>query len=238
MGHTLLNAGVLMTTAVVAVPASMPVASLTGLLADRGISSVPVTDSDGKLLGIVTEADLLRRLAGAEDTPVGWLRRLIGRPDVQAKHYARTHGLAARDVMTTPVISVGADVSAEHCAALMEQHGIKRLPVVRDGLLVGVISRADLLRAVSVPPAQGDATDDHSDAHITAAIRYAMRDQPWSGSLYTFASVVKGVATLEGFVRSEDVRHGLVALVAEVPGVQRVEDHMELAPTIMPGELF
>jgi CBS domain-containing protein len=238
MGGTLLHAGVLMTTAVVTVPASMPVASLTGLLADRGISSVPVTDNEGKLLGIVTESDLLRRLAGAEDTPVGWLRRLIDRPDAQAKHYARTHGLLARDVMTTPVISVGPEATAEHCAAIMERHGIKRLPVLRDDILVGVVSRADLLRAVSVPPSLGDAADDYSDAHIAAVVRNAIRDQPWSGSLYTFASVAEGVATLDGFVRSEAVRRGLIALVAEVPGVQRVEDHMELAPTIMPGELF
>jgi CBS-domain-containing membrane protein len=197
-----------------------------------------VTDAQGRLLGIVTEADLLRRLAGAEDTPAGWLRRLIDRADVQAKHYARTHGLLARDVMTAPVISVGPETAAEHCAALMEQHGIKRLPVLSDGVLVGVVSRAGLLRAVSVPPAQGDATDDLSDAHIAAAIRHAMRDQPWSGSLYTFASVADGVATLDGFVRSDDIRRGLIALVAGMPGVRRVEDHMEQAPAILPGEIF
>jgi CBS domain-containing protein len=216
----------------------MPVASLAGLLADRGISSVPVTDADGTLLGIVTEADLLRRLAGGEDTPTGWLRRLIDSPDVQARHYARTHGLLARDVMTAPVISVGPEATAEHCAALMEQHGIKRLPVLRNGVLAGVVSRADLLRAVSTPPELGDATDDFSDLHIACVIRNVMRDQPWSGSLYTFASIKEGVATLDGFVRSDDIRRGLTALVAGVPGVQRVVDHMEKAPAILPGEIF
>jgi CBS domain-containing protein len=238
MSSTLLHADALMTTAVVTVPASMPVASLAGLLADRGISSVPVTDADGRLLGIVTEADLLRRLAGAEDTPTRWLRRLIDRSDVQARHYARTQGLLAHDVMTTPVISVGPEATAQLCAALMERHGIKRLPVLRDGVLVGVVSRADLLHAVSVPPAPGDVADDLSDSHVAGAIRRAIRDQPWSGSLYTFASVTDGVATLDGFVQSDDVRRGLNALVAGVPGVQRVADRMERAPAILLGEIF
>jgi CBS domain-containing protein len=238
MSSTLLHADALMTTAVVSVPATMPVAALAGLLADRGISSVPVTDAQGRPLGIVTEADLLRRLAGAEDTPVGWLRPLIDSPDAQARHYARTHGLLAHDLMTTPVISVGPDATAQHCAALMERHGIKRLPVLRDGVLVGVISRADLLRAVSVPAAQGDATDDRSDTHIAAAVRHGMRDQPWSASLYTFASVTDGVATLDGYVRSDDVRGGLASLVAGVPGVRRMEDHMVQAPAILPGEII
>jgi CBS domain-containing protein len=237
MGSTFLRAEALMTMAVVTVPDSMPVASLAGLLADRGISSVPVTDAEGKLLGIVTEADLLRRLAGIEDIPSAWLRRLIDRPDAQAKHYARTHGLLARDVMTTPVISVEPEATAEHCAALMERHGIKRLPVLHDGVLVGVISRADLLRAVSAPSAQGNTTDDLSDARTAAAVRKAMRDQPWSGSLYTFVSVTDGVATLDGFVR-EDIRRGLTVLVSGVPGVRRVEDHMEKAPIILAGELI
>ncbi|MDB5369156.1 MAG: hypothetical protein JWP20_714 [Roseomonas sp.] len=238
MSITLLRAGALMTTAVVTVPASMPVASVAGLLADRGISSVPVTDADGRPLGIVTEADLLRRLAGAEDAPAGWLRRLIDRPDAQAQHYARTHGLVARDVMTAPVISVGPEASAEHCAALMERHGIKRLPVLRDGVLVGVVSRADLLRAISAPPVSQDTTDEVSDAHTGAIVRAAMRDQPWSNSLYIFAAVKDGVATLDGFVRSDEIRHGLRVLVAGVPGVRRVEDRMERAPAMLPGEIF
>jgi CBS domain-containing protein len=238
MDSTHLLAGVLMTKAVVTVPGSMPVISLIGLLADRGISSVPVTDADGKLLGIVSEADLLRRLASGEDTPTSWLRRMINYPDAQAVQFARTHGLLARDVMTSPVISVEPDATAEHCAALMERHGIKRLPVLRGDVLMGVVSRSDLLRAVSVPASQGDATDDRSDAHIALTIRRTMGDQPWSGAIYTFASVTDGVATLDGFVRSQSVRRGLVALVAEVPGVRRVDDHMEQAPIILPGEMI
>lgn len=235
MDTILPHAGGLMTMTVVTVPASMPVASLAGLLADRGISSVPVVDAEGRILGIVTECDLLRHLASPEDTPTSWLHKLISGRDMQAKHYARTHGLLARDVMTSPVISVDTDATAAHCAALMEQHRIKRLPVLRNGMLVGVVSRADLLRAVCATAAADDPT---ADAHIAGAINLAMREQQWSSSLYTFASVTDGVATLDGFVRSDDVRQGVNAIVANVPGVRRVSDHMQKSPLVLPGEVF
>ena len=118
MGPDSLRARDLMTTEVVAVPPSTPATSLARLLADRGISAAPVTDPEGRLLGVVTEADLLRRLAGTEDKPAGWLRRLFRDPDRQAAQYARTHGKEAHDVMTQDVVTVDPDATAEHCAHL------------------------------------------------------------------------------------------------------------------------
>jgi CBS domain-containing protein len=236
MGPQSLLARDLMTKDVVTVPPNTPVASLARLLADRGISSAPVTDPEGRLLGIVTEADLLRRLAGAEDAPVGWLRRLFRDPDRQAERYARTHGLEARDVMTGEVVTAEPDATAEHCAHLMEERRVKRLPVVRDGRLAGVVSRADLLRAVLEPPARIGTEAQAHDDRIRAALRKEMRAQPWAGSLYTFADVKDGVVTLHGFVRSDELRCGLRVLAARVAGVERVEDRMEDAPLPLPGE--
>ena len=91
----------LMTREVVTVRPDLPVTALARLLAERGISSVPVTRASGELLGIVTEADLLRRLASQEDKPTGWFGRLFGDVNAQAERYARTHGLLAQDLMTT-----------------------------------------------------------------------------------------------------------------------------------------
>ncbi len=113
MGPDSLRARDLMTTEAVTVP---PATSLARLLADRGISAAPVGDAEGRPLGIVTEADLLRRLAGAEDKPAGWLRRLFRDPDRQAKRYARTQGAEARDVITKDVVSVEPDATAERRA--------------------------------------------------------------------------------------------------------------------------
>lgn len=235
MGPESLRARDLMTTEVVTVPPATPATSLARLLAERGISAAPVTDPEGRLLGIVTEADLLRRLAGAENKPAGWLRGLFRNPDRQAERYAKTHGMEARDVMTEEVVAVEPDATAEHCARVMEERGIKRLPVVRDGRLVGLVSRADLLRAVLEPPARIGTEAQERDARIRAALRKEMREQSWAGGLYTFADVQDGVVTLRGFVRSDEVRRGLRVLAARIEGVERVEDLMEDAPSPMPG---
>ena len=226
----------LKTTEIVTVPPSMPVTALARLLAGRGISSTPVTTPEGKLLGIVTEADLLRRLAGAEDAPVNWLRSLFRNADKQANSYARTHGMVAQDVMTKDVISVSPDATAEHCAHLMEEHRIKRLPVVTDGRLVGVVSRADLLRAMLEQPGRigiGQTTD----AAIRAALHTELRDQAWAGSLYASSQVRDGVVTLYGFVRTDAIRRGLCVLASRIEGVVRVDDRMTDAPAFLPGEI-
>ena len=235
MGPEPLRARDLMTKEVVTVPPATPATSLARLLTDRGISAAPVTDPGGRLLGIVTEADLLRRLAGAEDKPAGWLRKFFSNPDRQAERYAKTHGMEARDVMTEEVIAVEPDATAEHCARVMEERGIKRLPVLQGGRLVGIVSRADLLRAVLEPPAKIGAEERERDARIRAALREEMRAQPWAGGLDAFADVRDGVVTLRGFVRSDEVRRGLRVLAARIEGVERVEDCMEDAPLPMPG---
>ncbi|MDB5383637.1 MAG: hypothetical protein JWO26_3269 [Rhodospirillales bacterium] len=235
MGIKSLLARDLTTTEVVTVPPSMPVTSLARLLADRGISSAPVTSPEGKLLGIVTEADLLRRLAGAEDAPVSWLRGLFGNAERQADTYARTHGLVAADVMTKDVITVAPDATAEHCAHLMEEHRIKRLPVVQEGRLLGIVSRADLLRVVLEAPERAGSSQT-ADASIRAALRAELRDQPWAGSLYAASEVKDGVVTLFGFVQSDAVRRGRCVLAGRIQGVVRVDDKMINSPGLLPGE--
>ncbi|MFH5926751.1 CBS domain-containing protein [Roseomonas xinghualingensis] len=238
MSASSLRARDLMTEMVLTVPPGMPVSSLARMLSERGISSVPVTDASGHLLGIVTEADLLRRLAGAMDPSLSWLRSLIRNESQQAEQYARTHGVEARDVMTTKVVTVDPEATAERCAQLMEQHRIKRLPVLRDGQLVGIISRADLLAEVLERPPEKIGTEAQDrDARIRAALRTEMRDQPWTRSLYTFADVRDGVVTLSGYVRSDEVRRGLRVLAGRIAGVERVEDQMEVASFPLPGEL-
>ena len=221
-----------MTGEVVSVPETMPAEALARLLGHRNISSVPVTDTEGRLVGIVTEADLLRRIAAAEDRPIGWLRRLFGSPVRQADAYARTHGRTAGDVMTRDVVTVGPDATAEHCAHLMEEHRIKRLPVVEDGRLVRVVSRADLLYAAMEEPARiGSAAEDR-DRAIRRALDREMREQPWVDMLFTYADVRDGVVVLRGFYRTEEVRRALRVMAGRIAGVVRVEDEMERAPRL------
>ena len=222
----------LMALDVITVRPDLPVTALARLLTDRAISSVPVTTAAGTLLGIVTEADLLRRLAAEEDAPPGWLGRIFGNASAQALNYARTHGLLARDLMTTSLVTAEPETTVAHCAHLMEQHRIKRLPVLRDGRLVGIVSRADLLRAVLSPPDRiGDGGS--RDAIIYDALRREMRAQPWTDSGYICVDVQDGVVTLYGFIRSEAVRRAMCVLAERIDGVRSVEDRMDPLPATM-----
>ena len=221
-----LNARDLMTREVVSIPPTMPVTAIARLLAERGISAVPVLAAGGRMLGIVTELDLIRRLAGAEDRSPGWLHRLVGNRDRDAERYAQVHGMLAEDVMTRDVICVDEDTSAEHIAHLMEERGIRRVPVLRDDCLVGIVSRADLLQALLTPPAplgSGSAEDER----IRAELWREIREQPWADTLYTYVNVRDGVVEFQGFARSAAVRRALRAMAHRIEGVRRVNDTME-----------
>ena len=141
-----MNARELMSTNLVVVPPETPVIALAELLAARGISAAPVMGADGAPLGIVTEGDLIRRLADEKPSGAQWLLGSFRGSARQADRFVKTHGKTARDVMTTDLATATEDASAEQIARMMEQRGIRRVLIVRDGLLVGLVSRADLLR--------------------------------------------------------------------------------------------
>jgi CBS domain-containing protein len=214
--------GDIMTRNVIAVPPDTPALAVARLLADRGISAVPVTDSWNMLLGIVSEADLIHRLA-VSDTPTGgFLHALFYDRDRAAQEYARAHGATAADVMTheADLITATEDTTAEHAALLIEQHKVRRLPVLRDGLLVGIVSRADLLRALLVPPAAA------TDAEIRTRVAGEIGRLPWADAPYVFFDVQQAEVTLYGFCHSAAVREGLRALASATPGVARVTDRI------------
>ncbi|WP_424138705.1 CBS domain-containing protein [Roseomonas chloroacetimidivorans] len=226
----------LMTREVVTAPPTMPVNILAQVLAQRGISAVPVVDGAGQVLGIVTEADLLRRLASAEDPKRGWLSQVLSSQDRQAERYARTHGRTVGDIMTTDVVAVDEGASAEHIAHLLEERGLKRVPVLRQGKLVGLVSRADLLRAVLDPPSSIKAETETEDDRILRAIEDERGRQPWSEGAFVFADVRNGVVRLYGVVRSDEIRKGMCVLANRVEGVKRVVDEMNVtAGVMMPG---
>ncbi len=214
--------GDIMTRNVIAVPPDTPALAVARLLADRGISAVPVTDSWNMLLGIVSEADLIHRLA-VNDVPAGgFLHALFYDRDRAAAEYARAHGATAADVMTheAKLITVTEDTTAEHAALLIEQHKVRRLPVVRDGLLVGIVSRADLLRALLVPPPAA------TDAEIRSRFAAEVARLPWADAPYVFFDVVDAEISLYGFCHSAAVREGLHALARNTPGVRAVADRI------------
>jgi CBS domain-containing protein len=227
---TSLRARDLMTPDVVTVPPETPAIAIARLLADRGISAAPVVDAQGQVVGVVTEADLIRRLAGEEDRPAGWLASLFSNQERDAERYARTHGVTARDLMTAQVVAVDPDALASHVAHLMEDRGVRRVLVTQEGRLKGIVSRADLLRAlVAPPPAEGDLSDDR----IRRAVLAAMKKEPWADTFYTMVEVRDGVVEFHGFSRSAAVQRGLRVLAENVPGVKSVVDNTQPMPAYL-----
>jgi len=227
---TTLRARDLMTPDVITVPPETPVLAIARLLADRGISAVPVVDAQGQAVGVVTEADLIRRLAGEADKPAGWFASLFANQERDAEHYARTHGVTARDLMTSDLVAVDPDTLASAVAHLMEERGIRRVLVTQDGRLKGIVSRADLLRALVAPaPEVGDLSDDR----LRRAVQAAMKKEPWADTFYTMVEVRDGVVEFHGFSRSAAVQRGLRVLAENVPGVKGVVDNTQPMPAYL-----
>jgi len=130
---------------------------------------------------MVTEGDLLRRLAMSDEPERGWLRALFRNQDHAADRYVRAHGVTAREVMTAKLWTVDEDSTAEHAARLLEEHKVRRLPVLRKGRLVGMLSRADLLRTL-LPWRAEETVVAISDEAMQAAISASMQQQVWASA--------------------------------------------------------
>ncbi|MBS7810289.1 CBS domain-containing protein [Roseococcus pinisoli] len=217
------NARELMSEPVVTIPPDMPVADIARLLAERGISAVPVEGEEGVLLGLVTEADLICRLAARLDHAPSWVGSLFVNADKAAERYARAHGWIAEEVMTQDVVTVGPDAPASAIAAAMEQHGIRRVVVVEAGRIQGVVSRRDLLRALDVSPPE-PAIDVPSDDRIRSAVVAIMRREAWAGTAHASVEVHEGVVEFHGLWPGRSVQRGLRVLAEQVHGVKGVSD--------------
>lgn len=218
----------LMTRDPVTIPPDTPLQVVAGTLAERGFSGAPVVDAEGCLRGMVTEGDLIRRIAAKEDAPRSWLRDFFTPAGRQAARFARTHGQTAGDVMTTQLVTAEEDTPIEVIAQAMEERGIRRVPVVREGRLVGIVSRADLIRALLVP--EQSLAADAPDERIRRAVLAAMREQPWIDAFFVFPDVKDGVVSFHGYCRNEDVKRGLRVLAERIPGVRGVEVMVEKTP--------
>ena len=141
-----------MTRAVVTASPDDDVNKLAGLLTKHGISGMPVCDKDGALLGIISEGDLMRPFGEANSMRRDWWLALLAEGERLAPEfldYIRLDRRRARDLMTAKVIVATKDTSAQKLADLLRQHGIKRLPIMKDGKVIGIVSRADLIHAVA-----------------------------------------------------------------------------------------
>lgn len=231
-----MRAADVMTTDVITVDPGTTVQALATLLAERGISGAPVVDSGGRLVGIISEGDLLHR------TEIGTARRHRERrrswwldhfASDLAREYVKSHGRTVKDIMTRDVVTVTENTDLADVAALLEAKRIKRVPVIREGKIIGIISRANIVRAVGAtkgaPPRAGEA-DDRS---IRMKLLAELGREEWAKIWPEDILVRDGIVHL--WVSNDEAPEKLQALrvAAETtPGVRGVEEHLVPAPLI------
>ncbi len=221
-----MKAADVMTKGVRAVPPGTTVRAAIRLMLDVHISGLPVVDSEGKLVGLVTEGDLLRRSElGTEKQRPGWLAFLRG-PGRGAEGYVRSHARRVEDLMSIDVVSVDEDTPLEDVVQLMEKHRIKRVPVVRGDALVGIVSRADLLRPLLAALDAADAVPPCSDKDMLAAMQAEIARQGWAPKVGLDVSVTDGVVCLAGIIDDDRERWALRVAAENLPGVRGVRDEL------------
>jgi CBS domain-containing protein len=218
----------LMVSPVVTVQPSASVKEVAKLLLEQGISAVPVVDDQGKLVGVVSEGDLLHRSEiGSERRRSWWLLGLTDEETLAAE-YVKAHARKVADVMTRKVITAAPDASLHELATLMEANAIKRVPIVEDGRLVGIVSRANLVRALA--SAQPALEIELSDANIQGQLLAHLQNQAWARPWLLNIMVKNGVVDLWGVVRSDAERRAVRIAAESMDSVRAVNDNLVIRP--------
>lgn len=220
-----MNAADAMTRNVITVGQDAPIVQAVRLMLQHRISGLPVIDAAGRLVGIVTEGDLLRRAeTGTERRRPRWLELLLG-PSRLAADYVRSHGRKVGDVMTRDLVTVEEATPLEQLVRVMEERRVKRVPVLRDGALVGIVSRANLVRALAAGIVEA-TPGSLSDAEIRDRLVAEFEEQSWAPPTAPNFVVRNGVVHIWGLVTSDDQRAALRVMAENIPGVREVRDHL------------
>ena len=212
-----------MTPRVISIEADAPVTRAAGVMLENRISGLPVVGSNGELVGMVTEGDFLRRREiGTERKRSRWLEFLVG-PGRLADEYVRASGRKVSDVMTPEPRTAGEETPLDEIVKTMEQHHIKRVPIVRAGRLVGIVTRANIMHAL-VSLAREERAPPGGDAAIREQILAEYAKHPWA----PIPNVVvrDGIVELWGTITDYRERQALIVACENIPGVKAVHDHL------------
>jgi CBS-domain-containing membrane protein len=224
-----MNAADIMTRSVVSVDPGLPVSEVARLMLSRGISAVPVVEPGGRIIGMISEGDLMRRTELGTERHRSWWLRVIADKATLAEEFTKSHARKARDIMTHDVVSVSEKTPAAEIVDVLEQHHIKRVPVVRDGTMVGIVSRANLLRAfasMSFEPPDVSSDDEAIRQRLVSELR---RQSWWTGDEKDII-VTDGVVHLWGMVESQKERDAIRVAAESAPGVRSVKNHVSIRP--------
>ena len=225
----------IMTTTVITVGPSEKVAAIAKLLYQNHISAVPVVNDQNHLLGIVSEGDLLHRQELGTEKRRSWWLTFFSSADERAKDYIKSHALCAEDIMTHKLISVSEDTELGRIAELLERHRIKRVPVVREGRLVGIVSRANIIQALAVRgaavPEQQTVADDRE---IREQLLKTIKKEIGLVGNTVNIIVENGVVHLWGLLESAEQRKAIVVAAQTMTGVREIDNRLRLYSDI-PG---
>lgn len=221
-----------MTRPVVTIPADATVYAAAEILVGSGISGAPVVDADGTMIGIVSEADLMNRPEIGTVPSRSLMQRLLGDDTVRARDYVRSHSHHVVDVMTRDVVTADDHTDLHEIARLMQRHRVRRIPIVRDGKVVGIVSRANLLQGLLSRepfPVEGEISDDRIQAGVSAELE----KQGWARRAATSVVVDQGVVHLWGHVDGQPMKEAMGIAAENVPGVRRVVNNLAILPASM-----
>ena len=221
-----------MTAGVISVTPETSVRDIAKTLVEHNISGVPVIDKGGRLIGIVSEGDLMRRPESATERQRSWWLKLLVTHEQEVAEYIKTHGQHAADVMSRPVITVAEDATLENVADTLQKHRVKRAPVMRGEKVVGIVARADLLHGLIARQAgQAPSTDDNK---IKAALERELKS---AGVDTRFLSTIVsgGVVHIWGLVMSAEDREA-VRIAAEAAGAKKTQFNVDVIPRSFSAE--
>jgi CBS domain-containing protein len=220
----LMRAHEIMSRHVVTIDADASVTDAIKLMLSHHISGLPVVDSGGKLIGILSEGDFIRRVeVGTEKRRGRWLGMLAG-PEQAALEFARQHGRKVRQIMSPNPITIGEDTTLEQIVRLIEARNVKRFPVMHGEEIVGMVTRADFLTAMANLSLDAGGYSD-KDNQIRGSVVAALSQASWRPCALS-VSVHDGVVTLRGTIRSDNARKAAIVAAENIRGVKRVEDQL------------
>jgi CBS domain-containing protein len=227
-----MKAADVMVANVITVGPDASVAEVADILLANRISGVPVVGRHGELIGIVSEGDLIRRAeTGTERRRSWWLEALIGSRSLAAD-YVKSHALKVADIMTREVVTAALDTPLRDIATLMEKNSIKRLPIVKNGKVIGIVSRANLVQALASRWKRSEQRPAVDDLTIREEVMARLDAEPWTR--FNSVNVIVQDATVElwGIVDSETAKQAARVAAEITPGVRAVHDNVVVQPLV------
>jgi CBS domain-containing protein len=225
----------IMVTKVITVGPDSSVREVAEIFLRHRISALPVLDRTGKLIGIISEGDLVRRAELETDYRRSWWLEIFARKSNEALaiEYVKSHARTTKDLMTRQVITVKPTTPLRDVAALLERRGIKRVPVVRrDGKVVGIVSRANLIHALATLP-KGTEPSTVGDSMIRKRVMARLNSERWARDAILSATVQDGTLKLWGVVDSEAEKEAARVAAELVQGVRQVENNITVLPNVL-----